>query len=182
MSDLSYNIAQIIQNNTCLDKNCAWVLTDYLPKYLLFNHKDERCNAQIIYKYDSRPFINTDNDYYDDHIGQFVLNTIDNKLLQRHDITNINKLKLFCQTICDQHISIPSVSEYIESISKSNGPTTSAKSPPNLSQNAYSIHKKEEDEEDDDNIYNEEEEDDKLRCLFNRKRDCQCISFYVTTK
>ncbi len=66
MNDLSYNISQILINY-CFDSNSAWIITDYLPKYLLFNHKDEKCNSQIIYKYDSR------NMNYDDDTSTHII-------------------------------------------------------------------------------------------------------------
>eukprot|EP01084_Bolivina_argentea_P067889 123568_1 len=97
MSDLSYNISQILMNNIGLDERCAWIITDYLPKYLLFNHKDEKCNAQFVYKYNN-------------DCASFLLQHSNNKLLERHNI-NADELYNMCERLCLQHINV----EYTQS-------------------------------------------------------------------
>ena len=168
MSDLSKNIAQILTNDIGIDENSAWIITDYLPKYLLFNHPDNKYNASIIYKYDPRDLVHSDCDeiieYFEDDVigiesadalngnayeddGQFLVSDSNNSLniLKRHNI-DINDLHHFCQTMRIQHTTISSnpelsisVSEYIESMTRScNDITVTLNSAPNLSDGAYS--------------------------------------------
>lgn len=149
MSDLSSNIAKILTNDIGIDENSAWIITDYLPKYLLFNHDDNKFNASIIYKYDPRDVIDSDCDeileYFEDDIigmqsindlnginkyeddGQFFVSDNNNSLniIKRHNI-EINDLHHFCQSMRIQHTNIShnpeisvSVSEYIESMTRS---------------------------------------------------------------
>ena len=172
MSDLSFNIAQVLINNIGIDENSAWIITDFLPKYLLFDHQDLRCNAQIIYKYDQRDCIQSDCDEYFEILpemnmnNKIMINSADNILqtqsedygeffvsdnndiLKRHNV-NIKDLYSFCRSMCIQHTTIPciaemspSVSEYIESISRSTINIMTLRSTTNLrlSDEAYSGH------------------------------------------
>eukprot|EP01083_Nonionella_stella_P219584 786434_1 len=68
--------------------------------------------------HDTSAFYQSDDD---EEYGQFLLEVIGNKLLQRHNITNIDELHTMCQSLRIQHTSIPpslpemspSLSEYI---------------------------------------------------------------------
>merc|ERR1712228_804635 len=83
MSDCSFNIAQTLLSVTCLDADTVWIITDYLPKYLMFHHDDNRCNAHLIYKYDPRrSFYDEMHDINDesDEYGDFLLNESCNAL------------------------------------------------------------------------------------------------------
>eukprot|EP00486_Rosalina_sp_Unknown_P004650 CAMPEP_0201570390 /NCGR_PEP_ID=MMETSP0190_2-20130828/12638_1 /ASSEMBLY_ACC=CAM_ASM_000263 /TAXON_ID=37353 /ORGANISM="Rosalina sp." /LENGTH=795 /DNA_ID=CAMNT_0047993885 /DNA_START=81 /DNA_END=2468 /DNA_ORIENTATION=+ len=166
MSDLSSNIARILTNDIGIDENSAWIITDYLPKYLLFNHEDNKYNASIIYKYDPRDLIHSDEEieYFEDDVlairsadalndniysddGQFFISESNNgvNILNRHNI-DINDLYNFCHSMRIQHTTLPcnvemsvSVSEYIESMTRScNDITVTLNSSPILSDGAYS--------------------------------------------
>mmetsp|Transcript_21479 Transcript_21479/g.34410 ORF Transcript_21479/g.34410 Transcript_21479/m.34410 type:complete len:739 (+) Transcript_21479:181-2397(+) len=149
-TDLPFNIMNVLKNDIGFDENSAWIITDYLPKYLLFNHHDERCNAHIVYKFNQRDFCRTESEIYytatqsmlhahssghlatsprdqDDECFVMDTNVSSNKFLQRHKQLSVRELQQFCKCLCVQHTAIkcvpemtPSVSEYIESMSIAN--------------------------------------------------------------
>eukprot|EP01083_Nonionella_stella_P074525 202192_1 len=100
LNDVAFNIAQVLKHYCDLDDLLAWIITDYLPKYVVFNHPDERCNAQIIYKYDPRHVS------YDADGDEFYLQEMGNELLKRHPDLNADELNDFCVDMRCQHMSI----------------------------------------------------------------------------